>query len=349
MAANRLLVVLELEGLPRDASLEFELAAGTSGLTSGALLEQVFPPDPAAQQEVEESFDLQTNPDLPEIYGEFLAVVQQFREGLCRLAVKSPSGQVMSPDDRVDSFLSSASPGSPPCLSLSIAAEYDALEYARARGYDAGVPDILHWFHVCLALYFIDKHELPLPSQQSLDQCFPLATAVDEILSRRLVEIRDEAPGPVITPEGRRIIGNLLTETEQLIDSFDLFKDVYWDEDSGQALFGTGQGEDLRVEVFIAESIDPVRAVFLLRLYDGTLNEFADCWSEAIGGDDFFNSLLLPVVDRSVTEESLLEEILEQGMNLLESERDRIRQLNTYRRAAHSPLPDDRQQTTRDR
>jgi hypothetical protein len=31
----------------------------------------------------------------------------------------------------------------------------------------------------------------------------------------------------------------------------------------------------LRVQIFIAEGLDPVRTVFLLRLYDGTLDEFA--------------------------------------------------------------------------
>ncbi|MCY4367031.1 MAG: hypothetical protein OXE17_12535 [Chloroflexi bacterium] len=341
MEGDPLLLSLELAGLPQDAVLEFDLPAADSGITVGAFLDEVFPPDEAAQQDLEESFDLQTNPDLQEIYAEFLAVVQQFRNDLCSLTVSAPSGQVMSPDDLLDDLLSSAPPGSPTRLSLFLTADYDALEYAGAQGYDAGVPDLLHWLRVCVALYFIEKHESPLPAQESLNQCQPLASAVDEILSRGLVEVGNETSGPVITPDGRRFIGNLLSETEQLVDAFDLFKDVYWDEDSGQALFGTGQGDDLRVEVFIAESIDPVRAVFLLRLYDGTLDEFVGCWLEVAGDLDFFNTLLLPVVDRSVTEESLLEEILEQGMDLLESERQEFREEETYRRAASSHLSAD--------
>ena len=340
MEGDPLMISLELAGLPSDAVLEFDLPAADSGITVGAFLDEVFPPDEGSQQELEESFDLQTNPDLPEIYAEFLAVVQQFRHGLCFLTVSAPSGQVISPDDRVDALLSTSPPGSPTSLSLCLTAEHDALKYAGAQGFDAGVPDILHWLQVCVALYFIDKHESPLPAQESLDQCQPLAAVVDEILSRGLVEVGNETSGPVITPDGRRFIGNLLSETEQLVDAFDLFKDVYWDEDSGQALFGTGQGDDLRVEVFIAESIDPVRAVFLLRLYDGTLDEFAGRWSKVAGDLDFFNNLLLPVVDRSVTEENLLEEILDQGMDLLESERQKFREEDTYRRAASSLLSD---------
>ncbi|MDE2781132.1 MAG: hypothetical protein OXI91_15875 [Chloroflexota bacterium] len=340
MPPDRLHIELALEGLPPDAVLEFELQEGATGLSLASLLEEVFPRDEAARMEVEESFDLRLNPDVPEIYGEFLAVVRQYRAGLCSLSVSSTTGQDLSPTDLVDDLVAPGPPGSFSVLSLSLAAQYDPLEYAGDQGYDAGEPDLLHWLLVCLTMYFIDKHESSLPAQESLDQCPPLASAVDEILSRNLVETGDNPPAAAITPEGRRFIGDLLAETEQLIDSYDLFKDACWDKDTGQALFGTGQGEDLRVEVFIADSIDPVRAVFLLRLYDGSLDLLADRWPEAAADIDLFNNLLLPVVDRSVTESELLEEIIEQGMELLESQQERIREETIYRRAARSALAD---------
>ena len=220
-----------------------------TGRSVGSLLEEVFPPGEADRMEVEESFDLRLNPDLPEIYGEFLAVVQQYRAGLCSLSVSATTGLDLSPTDQVDDLVAPGAPGSLPVLSLSLTAQYDALDYVRAQGYDAGEPDLLHWLLVCAVMYFIDKHESPLPAQESLDQCPPLAGAVEDILSRKLVEIGDGPAAATITPEGRRFIGELLAETEQLIDSYDLFKDVCWDEESGQALFGTGLGEDLRVEV----------------------------------------------------------------------------------------------------
>ena len=340
MAADRLLTILALEGLPGDAVLEFELEEAP-GHTIGSLLEEVFPPDDADRMELEESFDLRRNPDLPEIYGEFLAVVQQYRAGLCTIEVSSAAGRSLSPDDRVDDFVAPAAPGSPPVLSLSLAARYDALEYARAQGYDAGEPDLLHWLLVSATMYFIDKHEAPLPARESLDQCPVLAGAVNEILSRNLVETGENPSATTITPEGRRFIGNLLAETEQLIDAYDLFKDACWDEESGQALFETGQGEDLRVEVFMADSIDPVRAVFLLRLYDGTLDLLADRWPHAGDATDLFNTLLLPVVDRSVTENELLEEIIEQGMELLEDRREREREASIHGRAVRRALADE--------
>ena len=341
MAADRLLVELALEGLPGDAVLEFELLAGAAGRSVASLLGEVFPLDEADRMEVEESFDLRLNPDLPEIYVEFLAVVQQYRAGLCSLSVSATTGLDLSPTDLVDDLVAPGAPGSLPVLSLSLTARYDALEYARAQGYDAGEPDLLHWLLVCATMYFVDKHESPLPAQENLDQFPPLAGAVKDILSRKLVEIGDSPAAATITPEGRRLIGSLLAETEQLIDAYDLFKDACWDEESGQALFGTGLGEDLRVEVFIADSIDPVRAVFLLRLYDGSLDLLADRWPRAAGDIDLFNTLLLPVVDRSVTDSELLEEIIEQGMDLLESQRERKREENIYRRAARSALAEE--------
>ena len=66
-----------------------------------------------------------------------------------------------------------------------------------------------------------------------------------------------------------------------------------------------------------------------------------DGWPQAAGDNDLFNALLMPVVDRSVTESELLEEIIEQGMDLLEAQQDRVREENIYRRASRSALADE--------
>ena len=90
------------------------------------------------------------------------------------------------------------------------------------------------------------------------------------------------AQGRKWQPAGREMIRALLAETESLIDSFDLFKDARWNEDTQEAEFDSGRGADLRVEAIIAEGLDPVRAVFLLRLYDGTLDPYADQWQRLV-------------------------------------------------------------------
>ena len=84
------------------------------------------------------------------------------------------------------------------------------------------------------------------------------------------------------------------------------FKAVFGD-------FGKGGGADYRVQVYDAEGLDVVRTVFLIRLYDGTLDEHSDSWLQDIHELDFFNELLRPVLDRDWAEDEIIDWIIESG------------------------------------
>ena len=297
---NCLTISLQLAGLPADATLEVLLPREAENAGPVELLDWVFPVDEEARFLIQETFDLEENPDLPEIYESFLAVVEQSRAGLCRIELTEQS----------------------PCdASVLLTPVYDALSYAAEQGYDAGEPDLLEWLQLCGAMYFLDRHEVPLPAMGSLEDGDGLKDVIERILSLGLAGPSENGEGSEITAEGRRFIGRLLAETETYIDRYDIFKDVVWDEEVGQALFDTGHGDDLRVETFVAEAVDPVRAVLLLRLYDGTLDEYVEDWEKLVGSREFYNRILEPVVDRSVTPPDLLDEIVDQGLSLLEDAR----------------------------
>ena len=315
-------VSLQLAGLPDDAILEVRLPSEAAGLGQSDLLDWVFPLDEDAQLAIQDSFDLEENPDLPEIYESLSQVMEQARAGLCRIAM---SAQLASdgPAEEVAGNVPSGGARRAEGVSLLLTPVYDALGYAAEHGYDAGEPDLLEWLQLCAAVYFLDKHEAPLPDLDPLEDGSVLKQVVQRILSLGLAgpSQNGNSKSSEITAEGRRFISGLLAETENYIDFFDIFKDVAWDDETGRAIFGAGHGDDLRVEAFIAEAIDPVRAVFLLRLYDGLLDEFAKDWQNLVSSPHFYNGILLPVVDRSITPADLLEEILDQGLSLLEDSR----------------------------
>lgn len=314
-------ISLQLAGLPADAILEVRLPAEARSVAPDDLLESVFPPDEEGQSFVQETFDLEENPDLPEIYESFLAVMEQWRYGLCRIDLTELScsgvggGEATGFGSGEDSFVRRSN------TSLLLTPVYDALDYAREHGYDAGEPDLLEWLQLCAAIYFLDRHEVPWPDNDSPRVSAELKQVIERILNLGLANPSMDGEASEITAEGRRFIGRLLAETESCIDRYDIFHDVLWDEDTGRALFGTGHGNDLRVETFIAEAVDPVRAVFLLRLYDGSLDEYAEDWENLVTSREFINELLEPVVDRSVTPPKLLDEIVDQGFSLLEDAR----------------------------
>jgi hypothetical protein len=114
------------------------------------------------------------------------------------------------------------------------------------------------------------------------------------------------------------VIGELITEAESYIDRYDMFRDVVYDADPIE--FGTGFGEDLRVQVYMREDLDPVRLVFLLQLYDCTLDAYAKTWREEIHREDFFDEILRPVLDRQHLDDELLDSVIESGYAYLEEQ-----------------------------
>ncbi len=105
----------------------------------------------------------------------------------------------------------------------------------------------------------------------------------------------------------------MIAETESYIDYFDVFKAVRYDADAQTIDFDVPGGEDLRAQVFEEEGLDAIRVVFLLRLYDGTLDAYADCWRERIHTERLFNDILRPVLDHQRADDALLGSIIESG------------------------------------
>jgi hypothetical protein len=92
--------------------------------------------------------------------------------------------------------------------------------------------------------------------------------------------------------------------------------------------------------VYEAEGIDPIRAVFLLRLYDSSLDEHSDSWRELIHAEEFFNGLLRPVLDSPMVNAELMESIIESGYaqreEMAEADQERAAQSDTLRRIQES-------------
>ena len=315
--------------LPMDTALQVNLPGEARRLTLRRLLDRLFPPDFDDRAEIIARLDVRANPDLPACYAELLTLTEQWRAELCRLSLTSGRswGRPVHLDDPVSAHLR------PPRLSrhagawddaeltLTMLPAYRPVDWAVAQGYAANRDQLLDWMQSCALLYFVDKHgcAVPLPSDLSLsDPCRPV---VSGLYRRRCLRPGADGHGSDVARAGRELIGALLAETEVLIDSFDLFKDARWNEDAQEAEFDSGFGADLRVEAIIAEGLDPVRAVFLLRLYDGTLDPYADQWQQLVGDPACFDRLLEPVVNRALPPppDAVLAAIMEDGYTLLEA------------------------------
>ena len=120
-------------------------------------------------------------------------------------------------------------------------------------------------------------------------------------------------------PRATSTWAQLIAEAESYVDRYDLFSDVLPGAAPGSHRFGTGRGIDLRVHVYEAEGVDPLRAVFLLRIYDSSLEEAAgETGSRAATDPDFFRDILAPVTDSEDIDPHVLDAVIDDGFAMME-------------------------------
>ena len=333
---------VSLSGLAPEDSLRAVLPSDYAGIPISQLLDRLFPEAEEQRRKFASMFDLRVNPDLPEIYGVFLDVFYEWRQGRCALSLRCASSLSEEPGvdvDLSDSVSQHLYPVSAPVsddsglplLDLKIEQEYRVIEYGARQGIWENKEELLGWLQSLTLLYFLDKHEAGIPLAPSSETDRRLMPALDSLQSQHLIGPWEETGTFVITEDGRRFIGGLLAETESYIELYDHFKDTEIDLEFGSVEFDTGRGIDLRVQAFLFEGLDPIRTVFLLRLYDGTLDDFISTWKSLIDCEEFFDGILEPVVNRYDVDEALMVWIMETGYSYLEEREEKARQLEAQK------------------
>ena len=330
---------IHLRGMRSEDALEVVLPAEYARLRIGELIESVFPEDEGGRSQVEDMFDLRENPDLPEIYAALVDVFGEWRTRRCALRFTVNHGSEVELSDLTAEWLTVTCPKQDdpgrPTLSLAVAQEYPSLEHAIEEGYWDDKGELMEWLQSQTLLYFIDKHDFKLsaaPSQEMEQQLLPIAEA---LRANQILSISEGTGYFDITRHGRRFIGSQIAETESYINRYDIFKDVDYDVDALAVEFGTDHGEDLRVQVFISEGLDPVRVVFLLRLYDGTLDEFIPSWGCQIHDMKFYDEILEPLMNRQRADDGLIERIIESGYTYIDERAEEKRELLSSQEILH--------------
>ena len=298
-----------------EDAFRLRLPPAMSRLTVGGLLDEVFSEEDAAQLRFLSALDIRANPDLPEIYEELLDIFAQWRRDDCTLRFSARHGPQVCLADRVEDHVSfrpsqRGEHAVDPTLDLAIEQTHDVL--GRFADWEGGNGALMRWLQQRTLLYFMDKHRFRLsvdPSDKLSRSLLPIA---NELTSRGLIAGSEESGVYEPTDEGEELIQRMVAEAESYIDRFDLFSDTLLEPDE-EVEFDTGIGEDLRVQVYGSEGVDPVRAVFLLLLYDSTLDAYSETWQEAIHKEEFFNELLRPVLDHARVDDELIGLVIESG------------------------------------
>jgi len=303
-----------------DDAFRLRLPAAMSRLTVGGLLDEVFSEEGAAQLRFLSDLDIRANPDLPAMYEELSDIFAQWRREDCTLRFFASHGPEVHLADRVEDHVS-FNPSQPgghavdATLDLAIEQTHDVL--GRFADWGGGHGALMRWLQRGTFLYFMDKHRFRLSLDPSDGLSRSLLPIANELASKGLIAGTEGSGVYEPTDEGDQLIQRMIVEAESYIDRFDLFSDTLLEPDD-EVEFGTGIGEDLRVQVYGSEGVDPVRAVFLLLLYDSTLDACSEMWQEAIHKEEFFNELLRPVLDHARVDDELIGLVIESGYAQIE-------------------------------
>ena len=308
---------LRLDGLPSDDALRIQVSAELTAMSVGDMLVELFGTEESPALTASE---LRDNPDLPDIHAQFVDLFDRWRDGTSTLRFYARDGAEIDPDELVSEVLSSGG------LSLAVRQTFEVLDWFASHGGDPA--ELLGWLRRSSLLYAVDKHEFQVLEGSD----GPLLSVALELQAEGLVA-PNEASTFEITEAGREHLGAEIAETESYIDQYDIFSDVLYDLETQSARFGTGNGEDLRAQVYESEGIDPIRAVFLLRLYDGSLDGHPGDWTEKVMSEEILEELLAPVLDHPALAESDLEWLVEAGFAEQEERSEEARRLAARRQA----------------
>ena len=302
-----------------------KLEPSSLGMRTSEFLDLCFSGERRQQAKVHELLDVKENPVLPDMYTGLLEIFTEWRSGKYALQFFANQGPEIKLTDRLDDHLSIIqSPkfriDETPLLDLVIEQNLDVLDNLVSAGYFKDKQAIMDFMQTNMLMYFLDKHEYKLPADPIAESDQNLLPIAKKLQSVKLIAPSDLDRTYAISEEGRQAIGRAIAETESYIDQYDVFKDVFLDADSGALEFDTGSGRDLRVQIYEAEDLDPVRVVFLLRLYDSTFDEVLTTWRDSIHSEQFFGEMLSPIINAERVDEEMVELILEAGYNFNEEQ-----------------------------
>ena len=159
---------------------------------------------------VESWFDLRANPDLPEIYGVFLAAVGEWRQWRCHLLVSAGDGRSIDLASQVSSWVDHAPVDGEtalPSLDILLEQRYHAVDYGTRSDYWDSKEELLAWLRSITILYFLDKHEVELSAASGEGEDLAIVTTVESLRRDGLIEEPEDGGTLAVSEEGRRLIG----------------------------------------------------------------------------------------------------------------------------------------------
>lgn len=309
---------------PLDMAFWITAPGDAEGLTLRQLIDQhVMGTTREDRQRIKEALDTDNNPDLPEMY---LAVRRAFDDMARGKAVvrfhinKGPRD--INLDEPVWRHFSRAYSREYDLDYRVIDLVLDVIDTAGALVPTEQQEEMKREFRALVLLYLMDRFGQDFGFEgRNFDKIGVEAVADWAVMKGWLDLSAKDVRGEYMavyarTAEGNKIVRGVVRETDELIKNYDHYGDATLEE---PPRFRTGRGEDLRIWVYKAEGVDPVRGVFLMNLENGFYDKN---WERIFADDAFFRELLSIAGSPSPVSPQKLDRILRAGRTWAAQHRD---------------------------
>ena len=261
--------------------------------------------------------DLSKNPDLPDLVEELEAILRSADAGRSDVRFFVNHGPEALLEDAVGELCRNAPvpdrDPEVPLLDLVIEQRFTPLAYSVGLG---------HWASRDELREHLETQALLASAHGREEVCRPESEGLRlQALADRLCEsgLLDESCD--LTADGAAALDMLEKRRRSLRRDYDVFGDIFLDEESGLIEVGAGRGEDMRHHVYESEGLDPVSTSFDVVGIDH-VDEWLDDWAESEDPGAFFDTLLAYTVETEPPGEAALDDIIEAGLAYMDEASD---------------------------
>ena len=303
---------VHLAGPSDENDFEMVIALAQRNLSVADLINYLWPPCEGPYSESD--FDEGKNPDSGEIYRLCGRAISDSRSQKCSISFKTGMGAI-GHTDTIDAHIHNG------ILNLIVNYQYTPFQYAVARSYYETCKKIIDSLQTQLMIHYLDRYNHILSNLAGDESHSGLFATANRLVEDDLLEYGGGQEGYQITEAGYRAMEVQAADTEMMIERYDIFADVDIDEETSETAFGLARGLDIRVQVYEAEGIDPIRAVFSRMLYDSGVGRETDLkLIGALCDEEFFSKSIEPVVNRDEVAATILDDVINEGLTLIEED-----------------------------
>jgi hypothetical protein len=313
---------------PLDTAFWVTIPGAAQVLTLRQLVQQYVMGESREDRErITANLDTESNPDLPSLY---LAVRRAFDDmakgrAIVRFYINKGPADV-NLDDPVTRHFNRAYSQQYDLDYRLIDLVLDVTDLPRLVIPPQQQAEQMREFRLILLLYLMDRYGRDFVFEgQDLDVTGIEAVADWAVtkgwLDLSAKDVRGEyKPVYSRTEQGNKLLRSLVRETDDLIKNYDQFGDVTLTEEPPR--FQTGRGEDLRIWVYQAENVDPLRAAFLMNIENGLYDHN---WRQVFRDDAFYRELIMIAGAESPVTAQKLDRIIRAGRQWAAERRDQVR------------------------